>query len=165
MANSLKHIKKVRSSNEVNNMQLLFDFVLGDTMPEKYDPQKVYNPKDFIIHLNTEESKYEILLCTERTTGNFDPSKWDKVSLKDYINKDHISLGSNKDLIQINEDLPVEKHNRVWMKPIGYKNLDTDIIENGNVVIIFDGDEIKGQDDIPEEEGVKLWFDYEFDHI
>ena len=52
MANSLKHIKKVRSASEVNNMQVLFDFVLGNNMPDKYDPNKVYHYKDFIIHLS-----------------------------------------------------------------------------------------------------------------
>lgn len=164
MANALKHIKKVRSTNEVNSMQLLFEFVLGDKMPSKYDPEKTYNPREFVVQLNEVESKYEILMCIARTSGEFDSSKWNKISIKDYINKDQISLGSSKQLIKISEEIPTEVHNRVWMKPLAYKNLNTEIIENGSMMIIFDGDEFRGQDDMPEEENVKIWFDYEFDY-
>lgn len=164
MANSLKHVKKVRSSSEVNSMQILFEFVLGDKMPGKYDPQVQYNPKDFIVKLNEEESKYEIFICLSKTTGEFDPTKWDKITLKDYINKDQISVGSSNDIIQISEELPTDPNNRMWMKPVAYKNLNTEIVENGSMMIIFDGDEFKAQDDMPEEDGVKLWFDYEFDY-
>lgn len=164
MANSLKHIKKVRSASEVNNMQVLFDFVLGNNMPDKYDPNKVYHYKDFIIHLNEDNSKFEIFMCTETTTGPFDESKWDKISIADYIAKDKISVGSQKDIIKISDERPEDEHNRLWMKPIVYKNLNSEILENDSMLIIFDGTEFKGQDDMPDEEGVKLWFDYEFDY-
>lgn len=164
MANTLKHIKKVRSVDEVNSMQILFDFVLGDDMPSKYDPEQTYTDKDFIIKLNESESKYEILICKGTTTGDFDPTMWEKISLKDYINRDQISIGSNKEIIQISEEVPTDSHNLMWMKPVAYKDLNTEIIENGNMMIIFDGSEFKGQDDMPEEEGIKLWFDYEFDY-
>lgn len=161
MANTLKHIKKVRSVDELNNLQILFDFVLGDNMPGKYDPEKTYNSRDFIVHLNEAECKYEILMCNGTTTGEFDQSKWEKISLKDYINRDQ---GSNKEIIRISEEMPTETHNTLWMEPVAYKDLNTDIIENGNMLIIFNGLEFKGQDDMPDDEGVKLWFDYEFDH-
>lgn len=164
MANKLKFVKKVRPENVINNLQLLFDFVLGDDIPEKYDPEKIYNPLDLVIFYGEDVSKHIIYLCEETTTGPFDSDKWSKISLRDLIETKDLSLGNMENHITISEEIPTVKNNRVWMKPLIYKDLNVEVIENDNMIIVFNGEEFRGQDDQPDEENIKVWFDYEFDY-
>lgn len=163
MANKLRFVKKVRPENTINNLQLLFEFVMGDDIPEIYDPEKTYNPTDLVIFYGEDVSKHIIYICKETTTGPFDSDKWSKISLKDLIESKNLSLGNKDDLITISEEVPTAKNNRVWMKPLIYKDLNVEIIENDNMVVVFNGDEFCAQDDRPEEESIKVWFDYEFE--
>lgn len=164
MANKLKFVKKVRPDNVINNLQILFDFVLGEDIPGKYDPEKTYNPMDLVIFYGEDVSKHIIYLCKETTTGPFDTEKWSKISLIELIENKQLSIGNSENHTMITEEIPTAKNNRVWMKPLIYKDLNIEVIENDNMIIVFNGNEFCAQDDQPDEESVKVWFDYEFNY-
>lgn len=165
MANKLKFVKKVRPANSINNLQMLFEFVMGSDMVDTYDSEKTYSPRDLVIFYGEDVSRHIIYICKETTTGPFDSDKWAKISLKEYIKDKNLSLGNSDNITMISEEVPTAENNRVWMKPLLYKDLNVENIENDNMVVVFDGSQFSGQDDKPgKDDNIKVWFDYEFEY-
>ena len=132
---------------------------MSDVEVPNWQASKAYVVDDFVKY----NGAFYRCNTDHTSSSTFDETKWDKVTITDYMSQGNISVGKNEEIIQIKEEKPTETHNRVWLKPMAYKDLNTEILETGNMTVIFNGDEFRGQDDMPEEENVKLWFDYEYD--
>ena len=127
MANRLNFIKVLNDPDNINIQQLYFNFIFGDKIPDGYDENKVYNSGDSIIRIN-EDNVYEILTCTtDDTTGVFDSNYWQVVSLTDIIKNGDLINGGGKNAVILSETQPIEKNNKVWMKPIGERIIKIDL--------------------------------------
>ena len=127
MANRLNFIKVLNDLDNVNIQQLYFNFIFGDKIPDGYDENKVYNSGDSIIRIN-EDNVYEILTCTsDNITGVFDSNYWQVVSLTDIIKNGDLINGGGKNAVILSETQPIEKNNKVWMKPIGERIIKIDL--------------------------------------
>ena len=127
MANRLNFIKVLNDPDNINIQQLYFKYIFGDKIPDGYDENKVYNSGDSIIRIN-EDNVYEILTCTsDDTTGVFDSNYWQVVSLTDIIKNGDLINGGGKNAIILSETQPIEKNNKVWLKPIGEKIIKIDL--------------------------------------
>ena len=127
MANRLNFIKVLNDPDNINIQQLYFNFIFGDKIPDGYDENKVYNSGDSIIRIN-EDNVYEILTCTsDDTTGVFDSNYWQVVSLTDIIKNGDLINGGGKNAVILSETQPIEKNNKVWMKPMGERILKIDL--------------------------------------
>ena len=127
MANRLNFIKVLNDPDNINIQQLYFNYIFGDKIPDGYDENKVYNSGDSIIRIN-EDNVYEILTCTsDDTTGVFDSNYWQVVSLTDIIKNGDLINGGGKNAVILSETQPIEKNNKVWMKPIGERIIKIDL--------------------------------------
>ena len=127
MANRLNFIKVLNDPDNINIQQLYFKYIFGDKIPDGYDENKVYNSGDSIIRIN-EDNVYEILTCTsDDTTGVFDSNYWQVVSLTEIVKNGDIINGGGKNAIILSETQPIEKNNKVWLKPIGEKIIKIDL--------------------------------------
>ena len=127
MANRLNFIKVLNDPDNINIQQLYFNYIFGDKIPDGYDENKVYNSGDSIIRIN-EDNVYEILTCTsDNTTGVFDSNYWQVVSLTDIIKNGDLINGGGKNAVILSETQPIEKNNKVWMKPIGERIIKIDL--------------------------------------
>ena len=127
MANRLNFIKVLNDPDNINIQQLYFKYIFGDKIPDGYDENKVYNSGDSIIRIN-EDNVYEILTCTsDDTTGVFDSNYWQVVSLTDIIKNGDLINGGGKNAVILSETQPIEKNNKVWMKPMGERILKIDL--------------------------------------
>ena len=127
MANRLNFSKVLNDPDNINIQQLYFNFIFGDKIPDGYDENKVYNSGDSIIRIN-EDNVYEILTCTsDDTTGVFDSNYWQVVSLTDIIKNGDLINGGGKNAVILSETQPIEKNNKVWMKPIGERIIKIDL--------------------------------------
>ena len=127
MANRLNFIKVLNDPDNINIQQLYFNFIFGDKIPDGYDENKVYNSGDSIIRIN-EDNVYEILTCTsDDTTGVFDSNYWQVVSLTEIVKNGDIINGGGKNAVILSETQPIEKNNKVWMKPIGERIIKIDL--------------------------------------
>lgn len=127
MANRLNFIKVLNDPDNINIQQLYFKYIFGDKIPDGYDENKVYNSGDSIIRIN-EDNVYEILTCTsDDTTGVFDSNYWQVVSLTDIIKNGDLINGGGKNAVILSETQPIEKNNKVWMKPIGERIIKIDL--------------------------------------
>ena len=127
MANRLNFIKVLNDPDNINIQQLYFNFIFGNKIPNGYDENKVYNSGDSIIRIN-EDNVYEILTCTsDDTTGVFDSNYWQVVSLTDIIKNGDLINGGGKNAVILSETQPIEKNNKVWMKPIGERIIKIDL--------------------------------------
>ena len=127
MANRLNFIKVLNDPDNINIQQLYFKYIFGDKIPDGYDENKVYNSGDSIIRIN-EDNVYEILTCTsDNTTGVFDSNYWQVVSLTDIIKNGDLINGGGKNAVILSETQPIEKNNKVWMKPIGERIIKIDL--------------------------------------
>ena len=127
MANRLNFIKVLNDPDNINIQQLYFKYIFGDKIPDGYDENKVYNSGDSIIRIN-EDNVYEILTCTsDDTTGVFDSNYWQVVSLTDIIKNGDLINGGGKNAVILSETQPIEKNNKVWMKPIGERTIKIDL--------------------------------------
>ena len=127
MANRLNFIKVLNDPDNINIQQLYFKYIFGDKIPDGYDENKVYNSGDSIIRIN-EDNVYEILTCTsDDTTGVFDSNYWQVVSLTDIIKNGDLINGGGKNAVILSETQPIEKNNKVWLKPIGEKIIKIDL--------------------------------------
>ena len=127
MANRLNFIKVLNDPDNINIQQLYFKYIFGDKIPDGYDENKVYNSGDSIIRIN-EDNVYEILTCTsDDTTGVFDSNYWQVVSLTDIIKNGDLINGGGKNAVILSETQPIEKNNKVWMKPMGERIIKIDL--------------------------------------
>ena len=127
MANRLNFIKVLNDPDNINIQQLYFNFIFGDKIPDGYDENKVYNSGDSIIRIN-EDNVYEILTCTSNNiTGVFDSNYWKVVSLTEIVKNGDIINGGGKNAVILSETRPIEKNNKVWMKPIGERIIKIDL--------------------------------------
>ena len=127
MANRLNFIKVLNDPDNINIQQLYFKYIFGDKIPDGYDENKVYNSGDSIIRIN-EDNVYEILTCTsDDTTGVFDSNYWKVVSLTEIVKNGDIINGGGKNAVILSETQPIEKNNKVWMKPIGERIIKIDL--------------------------------------
>ena len=127
MANRLNFIKVLNDPDNINIQQLYFNYIFGDKIPDGYDENKVYNSGDSIIRIN-EDNVYEILTCTsDDTTGVFDSNYWQVVSLTDIIKNGDLINGGGKNAVILSETQPIEKNNKVWMKPMGERIIKIDL--------------------------------------
>ena len=127
MANRLNFIKVLNDPDNINIQQLYFKYIFGDKIPDGYDENKVYNSGDTIIRIN-EDNVYEILTCTtDNTTGVFNSNYWQVVSLTEIVKNGDIINGGGKNAIILSETQPIEKNNKVWMKPIGERIIKIDL--------------------------------------
>ena len=127
MANRLNFIKVLNDPDNINIQQLYFKYIFGDKIPDGYDENKVYNSGDTIIRIN-EDNVYEILTCTtDNTTGVFNSNYWQVVSLTEIVKNGDIINGGGKNAIILSETQPIEKNNKVWLKPIGEKIIKIDL--------------------------------------
>ena len=127
MANRLNFIKVLNDPDNINIQQLYFKYIFGDKIPDGYDENKVYNSGDSIIRIN-EDNVYEILTCTsDDTTGVFESNYWQVVSLTDIIKNGDLINGGGKNAVILSETQPIEKNNKVWMKPIGERIIKIDL--------------------------------------
>ena len=127
MANRLNFIKVLNDPDNINIQQLYFKYIFGDKIPDGYDENKVYNSGDSIIRIN-EDNVYEILTCTsDNTTGVFNSNYWQVVSLTDIIKNGDLINGGGKNAVILSETQPIEKNNKVWMKPIGERIIKIDL--------------------------------------
>ena len=127
MANRLNFIKVLNDPDNINIQQLYFKYIFGDKIPDGYDENKVYNSGDSIIRIN-EDNVYEILTCTsDDTTGVFDSNYWQVVSLTDIIKNGDLINGGGKNAVILSETQPIEKNNKVWLKPIGERIIKIDL--------------------------------------
>lgn len=127
MANRLNFIKVLNDPDNINIQQLYFNFIFGDKIPNGYDENKVYNSGDTIIRIN-EDNVYEILTCTSNNiTGVFDSNYWKVVSLTEIVKNGDIINGGGKNAVILSETQPIEKNNKVWMKPIGERIIKIDL--------------------------------------
>ena len=127
MANRLNFIKVLNDPDNINIQQLYFNYIFGDKIPDEYDENKVYNSGDTIIRIN-EDNVYEILTCTtDNTTGVFNSNYWQVVSLTEIVKNGDIINGGGKNAIILSETQPIEKNNKVWLKPIGEKIIKIDL--------------------------------------
>ena len=127
MANRLNFIKVLNDPDNINIQQLYFKYIFGDKIPDGYDENKVYNSGDSIIRIN-EDNVYEILTCTsDDTSGVFDSNYWQVVSLTDIIKNGDLINGGGKNAVILSETQPIEKNNKVWMKPIGERIIKIDL--------------------------------------
>ena len=127
MANRLNFIKVLNDPDNINIQQLYFNYIFGDKIPDGYDENKVYNSGDTIIRIN-EDNVYEILTCTtDNTTGVFNSNYWQVVSLTEIVKNGDIINGGGKNAIILSETQPIEKNNKVWLKPIGEKIIKIDL--------------------------------------
>ena len=127
MANRLNFIKVLNDPDNINIQQLYFKYIFGDKIPDGYDENKVYNSGDSIIRIN-EDNVYEILTCTsDDTTGVFDSNYWQVVSLTEIVKNGDLINGGGKNAVILSETQPIEKNNKVWMKPIGERIIKIDL--------------------------------------
>ena len=127
MANRLNFIKVLNDPDNINIQQLYFKYIFGDKIPDGYDENKVYNSGDSIIRIN-EDNVYEILTCTsDNTTCVFNSNYWQVVSLTDIIKNGDLINGGGKNAVILSETQPIEKNNKVWMKPIGERIIKIDL--------------------------------------
>ena len=127
MANRLNFIKVLNDPDNINIQQLYFNFIFGNKIPDGYDENKVYNSGDTIIRIN-EDNVYEILTCTSNNiTGVFDSNYWKVVSLTEIVKNGDIINGGGKNAVILSETQPIEKNNKVWMKPIGERIIKIDL--------------------------------------
>ena len=127
MANRLNFIKNLNDPDNINIQQLYFKYIFGDKIPDGYDENKVYNSGDSIIRIN-EDNVYEILTCTsDDTTGVFDSNYWKVVSLTEIVKNGDIINGGGKNAVILSETQPIEKNNKVWMKPMGERIIKIDL--------------------------------------
>ena len=127
MANRLNFIKVLNDPDNINIQQLYFKYIFGDKIPDGYDENKVYNSGDSIIRIN-EDNVYEILTCTsDDTTGVFDSNYWQVVSLTEIIKNGDLINGGGKNAVILSETQPIEKNNKVWMKPMGERIIKIDL--------------------------------------
>ena len=127
MANRLNFIKVLNDPDNINIQQLYFNFIFGDKIPNGYDENKVYNSGDTIIRIN-EDNVYEILTCTsDNTTGVFNSNYWTVVSLTEIVKNGDLINGGGKNAVILSETQPIEKNNKVWMKPIGERIIKIDL--------------------------------------
>ena len=127
MANRLNFIKVLNDPDNINIQQLYFKYIFGDKILDGYDENKVYNSGDSIIRIN-EDNVYEILTCTsDDTTGVFDSNYWQVVSLTDIIKNGDLINGGGKNAVILSETQPIEKNNKVWLKPIGERIIKIDL--------------------------------------
>ena len=127
MANRLNFIKVLNDPDNINIQQLYFKYIFGDKIPDGYDENKVYNSGDSIIRIN-EDNVYEILTCTsDNTTGVFNSNYWQVVSLTEIVKNGDIINGGGKNAVILSETQPIEKNNKVWMKPIGERIIKIDL--------------------------------------
>ena len=127
MANRLNFIKVLNDPDNINIQQLYFNFIFGNKIPNGYDENKVYNSGDTIIRIN-EDNVYEILTCTSNNiTGVFDSNYWKVVSLTEIVKNGDIINGGGKNAVILSETQPIEKNNKVWMKPIGERIIKIDL--------------------------------------
>ena len=127
MANRLNFIKVLNDPDNINIQQLYFNFIFGNKIPNGYDENKVYNSGDTIIRIN-KDNVYEILTCTsDNTTGVFNSNYWQVVSLTEIVKNGDIINGGGKNAVILSETQPIEKNNKVWMKPIGERIIKIDL--------------------------------------
>lgn len=164
MSNQLKFVKNVNNSGTVNNLQLLFQFILGSDRPDKHDDTQLYKKGDFVYKYVEAEGEYHVYMAIRDTrlyTAITNTEYWQKMSLKDLIAEGKIALGKSEDLIVLSDEEPTQINNDIWLKPLKYKSFGG--VEKEDITLIFEGKDIAGQDDEPDDPNVRLWFDYEFD--
>ena len=168
MANSLRFIKDVNHVDTANNLQVLFQFILGSKTPNKHDISLAYKKGDFVYSYNSTEKQFHVFMAIQDVPELIEidsTTYWQRMSLKDLISEGTIALGKTEDIITISEIEPTKNNNRVWLKPLREKSFDPGVVEDKyNISLIFNGEQIAAQDDEPDNPDIKLWFDYEFDH-
>lgn len=167
MANSLKFIKNVNYDDAANNLQVLFQFILGSDMPGKHTVDIAYKEGDFVYSFSNTDGEYHVFMAIKNVPEGIKISNdeyWQRMSIKDLISQGKIALGQSEDIVIISDDQPTQENNNVWLKPIKIKDFNPGVVEKEDINLVFDCEHIVGQDDEPDDPNVKLWFDYEFDH-
>lgn len=167
MSNALKFIKNVNNSGTVNNLQLLFQFIMGSKKPMLYDSTKAYKKGDFVYKYDEVKGEYHVYMAIQDVRPNsrgLSESYWQKIALKDLMSTGDLALGKSEDAAKISINEPTEINNTIWFKPLKYKSFGYGNVEKEDITLIFDCEHIVGQDDEPDDPDVRLWFDYEFDH-
>lgn len=96
-------------------LNLLKNFIFGNSPVEIYDQNKTYNINDkaFIIDTTTGDIKV-VTAIDNGVTGPYDPTKWDDMTLVDAI-----GTGLD-DVVVISETEPDNKIVQIWLTPNEY---------------------------------------------
>lgn len=96
-------------------VNLLKNFIFGNSSVEIYDQNKVYNSGDkaFVFDIATGDIK--VVTATEdNVTGQYDVSKWNDMTLAD-------TIGSGlDDVLVISDKEPTERITQIWLMPESY---------------------------------------------
>lgn len=154
---SLKHVKNLRD-NSITLLNLLKEYIFGTKEIKLYNKNKTYQKGDLIMYTNT-EGKMEILQCnSNNVTGMYDSNLWDNNIAADFL----AGTKSTAKPIILAENEPTDPTNVMWVQLVKTKDIQIEPIEySSGTVIIFNANQIIGQDDEPTDTNVKLWFDYE----
>lgn len=123
----LRHIANLRNTQSATLVEYLSAYVFGNTLPQFYNPNKVYNRGSLILSFNTTIKRFEVLECTvDGMTGAYNPSKWKSNNIVDNITGQF----ANTKLVQVRTTQPDDLSNVVWYQQMKVKpSIDPSVIK------------------------------------
>lgn len=96
-------------------LNLLKNFIFGNTTISIYDQNKVYNSGDKAFIIDASTGDIEVVTATENgVTGPYNPNKWTNMTLAD-------TIGSGlDDVVVISPSYPTEEMTQIWLTPNEY---------------------------------------------
>lgn len=96
-------------------LNLLKEYIFGNTAIEKYDPNKVYNTGDVVYIIDELTGKITFIQApTDGITGPYNPDDWEVKDIDAAID------AAITDVIILSTYQPTQKINRLWIQPIEY---------------------------------------------
>lgn len=96
-------------------LNLLKEYLFGNTNIDKYDPNKVYNTGDITYIIDELTGKIIFIQAPNNgITGPYNPSDWEVKDIDTAIDS------AINDVIILSTYKPTQKNNRVWIQPIQY---------------------------------------------